>query len=92
MDNRPKLSIIDVRECPDVVAHFISNIKAFGDKFLTLVVNTPDSGISDASLIEAGAAAVVVAPLTVTSLSHAIERIMPGCVVNDNADGSLLIS
>lgn len=92
MDNRPHLSIIDVRECPDVVGHFVSNIKAFGDKFLTLVVNTPDSGIPDSELLDSGAAAVVVAPLTASSLSHALAQIMPAGVVKGDVDGSMLIA
>ncbi len=91
MENRPALSVIDLRECPDVVTHFTANIKAFGDKFKTLVVNTPDSGISEAALLEAGATAVVEAPFTVSSFAQALEQIMPGCVVKENVDGSRLI-
>lgn len=76
MENRPRLSIIDVRECPDVAVRFIQNIQAFGDSYLTLVVNTPDSGMSEDELLRAGAAAVVTAPLTETSLAHVTAKLM----------------
>lgn len=76
MENRPRLSVIDVRECPDVAVRFLQNIRAFGDSYHTLVVNTSDSGISEDDLLRAGASAVVVAPLTETSLSHVVSRLM----------------
>lgn len=75
MENRPHLSIIDVRECPDVVIRFVENIRAFGDPFQVLVVNTPDSGISEDDLLKAGASAIVTAPLTDASLAHVISRL-----------------
>lgn len=81
MDNRPRLSVIDVRECPDVAIHYVENVKAFGDDYVALVINTPDSGIAEADLLSAGAASVVMAPLTETSLAHAISRLVEGGLV-----------
>ncbi len=76
MDNRPVLSILDVRECPDVIVRFVENIRSFGDKYKVMVVNTSDSGILEADLIKAGAAVVVEAPLSEFSLSKAIAHVI----------------
>lgn len=93
MENRPRLSVIDVRECPDVAVRFIQNIRAFGDSYHTLVVNTSDSGIAEDDLLRAGASAVVVAPLTETSLSHVVSRLMgPDFVRMPIADDKRIIS
>lgn len=74
MENRPRLAVIDVRECPDVAVRFVENIEAFGDAYLTLIINTPDSGIAEADLLRAGASAVVMAPLTEESLAHVVAQ------------------
>lgn len=93
MENRPRLSVIDVRECPDVAVRFVENIQAFGSSYQTLIVNTSDSGISEDQLLKAGASAVVTAPLTEASLSHAVARLLgPDAVRQPAADSKRIIS
>lgn len=93
MENRPRLAIIDVRVCPDVVERFLENIQAFGAPYQTLVVNTPESGIPEAALLKAGAAAVIMAPFTQVSLAHVAAKLMGDNFVRlPSADNQRIIS
>lgn len=89
MDNRPLLSIIDVRACPDVVVKFVGNMRSFGSDYKIVVINTQDSGVDDDELRAAGADAVATAPLTSASLSATLASVLPPDVSVRPGDGKI---